>query len=69
MLVIRGFLEVRKHGHLLLPLVDVMYQCGCQLPCFKAGAAAVADMRARFLPNASEQQVGLVALLLIGAGR
>jgi hypothetical protein len=57
MLVIRGFLEARKHSHLLLPLVDVMYTCGCQLPCFKGGATALADLRARFLPQANEQQV------------
>jgi phosphatidylinositol 4-kinase len=55
-LLIRGFLEVRKHSERLLLLVQLMGACGGALPCFSGNVeATVASMRERFYLNITDE--------------
>jgi len=56
LLMIRGFLESRKHVRKFVTLVEIMYR-GSTMECFQLGQQAIDDLRERFLPNASHDQV------------
>ena len=57
LLVVRGLLEARRHQEKLLLSVRATYDgVGGQLPCFRAGEAAIDAMRARFQNQMTTQQ-------------
>jgi len=57
LLVVRGLLEARRHQEKLLLSVRATYDgVGGQLPCFRAGEAAIDAMRARFQNHMTTQQ-------------
>lgn len=63
-LMIQGFLAVRRHADRIILLVEMMSSTGC--PCFKNRAAAVAGLRKRFqlgLPEPAlvEMVLGLIS--------
>jgi phosphatidylinositol 4-kinase len=56
-LVVRGFVEARRHRDKVLLLVQTTLDFGgARWPCFRAGQAAVEALRARFKPDMSMQQ-------------
>jgi phosphatidylinositol 4-kinase len=58
--LLRGFMEVRKHAHRVCLLVEVMMSGGNSeggMACFAAGTATLAQLRARFQLQLSEAQV------------
>lgn len=56
-LMIQGFLALRKHADRIVLLAEMM--AGAGLPCFKSRATAIAGLRKRFHLNLPEPQVGL----------
>lgn len=54
-LMIQGFLAVRKHSDRISLLVEMMVQSGC--PCFKSKVAAVQGLKKRLALNLPEHQV------------
>eukprot|EP00808_Paulinella_micropora_P032215 g60891.t1 len=54
LLVVRGFLEARRHAHKFITLVEVMHNSS--MACFLAGDAAIAALRQRFFLELSEKQ-------------
>jgi phosphatidylinositol 4-kinase len=64
MLFIRGFLELRKHAHKLLLLVEVMYRDHLHMPCF-LGSRALSDLEARFKLKEDGEKVVEHAVSLI----
>ena len=65
-LVVRGFQEARKHRDKLLLIVRATYRgVNGQLPCFRAGEAAIDAMRQRFQPSMTQQQYARFAAGLI----
>jgi len=55
-LVIRGFLEARKHMERILLLVQMIVFSGSNMPCFVAGAKEVmAQLEERFMPKITEE--------------
>ena len=56
-LLVRGFLEARRHREKLLLAVRATFEgVGGALPCFHGGEAAIAAMEARFQPQMSTVQ-------------
>jgi len=55
-LMIRGFLEARKHADKFCVLARIMY-LGSYMACFVNGEQTIVDLRKRFLPNATQDQV------------
>lgn len=54
-LVVRGFLEARKHAERLLLLVEMMFPAA-KMPCFVAGTeATLSAMKDRFMLNLTEE--------------
>ena len=68
-LVIRGFLEARRHREKVLAAVRAACRAtDAQLPCFRAGeAAVVAALEERFHPELSEREAARFAAGLVGA--
>lgn len=62
-LMIQGFLAIRKHADRILLLVEMMQGSGC--PCFKSRVAAVEGLRKRFHLALPEPQVVEVVLGMI----
>jgi len=56
LLMIRGFLEARKHVRKFCLLARIMYH-GSHMGCFVNGEQTIVDLRDRFLPNATHDQV------------
>ncbi|MDP2439229.1 MAG: phosphatidylinositol 4-kinase [archaeon] len=54
-LLIRGFIEARKHAEKIACLVDMMLE-GSVLPCFARGEAASIELRERFCQNLTEDE-------------
>jgi len=54
MLVIKGFLELRRHVDKLISLAEVLIR-GPNMPCFYAGHDTIAALRARFYADKNEQ--------------
>jgi len=56
-LLVRGFVEARRHSDKLLQIVQTTYDFGgASWPCFRGGQAAVDGLRQRFEPHMSMQQ-------------
>lgn len=55
-LLIKGFLEVRKHTDKVVQLVEMM-AIGSNLPCFSAGQATITALRDRFHSSLTEDQL------------
>lgn len=56
-LVVRGFVEARRHQEKILQIVQTTLDFGgAKWPCFRAGQAAIDALRARFQPDMSMQQ-------------
>lgn len=55
MLIIRGFLEVRKNAHKIMCLVEVMSR-ESNMACFQKGEQALMDLKARFCLEKTEAQ-------------
>mmetsp|Transcript_9862 Transcript_9862/g.39983 ORF Transcript_9862/g.39983 Transcript_9862/m.39983 type:complete len:811 (-) Transcript_9862:41-2473(-) len=55
-LLIKGFLEVRKHTDKVVQLVEMM-AIGSNLPCFQAGQATITALRDRFHSSLTEEQL------------
>jgi len=64
LLVIRGFLEARKHAHKIVSLVEVMMQ-GSNMACFLGGPQTLVALRTRFLSDKTEQECVEHAMALI----
>jgi len=65
-LVVRGYLEARRHREkLLLSVIASFRGCGGSLPCFRAGESAIEAMRQRFQPKLNEGQAARFAANLI----
>ncbi|KAL4457452.1 hypothetical protein ABPG75_012317 [Micractinium tetrahymenae] len=64
-LMIQGFLALRKHADRILLLVEMMQNSGC--PCFKSRVAAVQGLKKRFHLALPEPQVVEVVLGLISS--
>jgi len=62
-LLIQGFLAVRKHSDRITLLVEMMSGSGC--PCFKSRAAAVQGLKKRFVLGLPEPAVVEVVLGLV----
>jgi len=56
LLMIRGFLEARKHVRKFCLLARIMFR-GSDMGCFANGEQTILDLRDRFLPDASHDQV------------
>jgi len=56
LLMIRGFLEARKHVRKFCLLARIMFR-GSHMGCFVNGEQTILDLRDRFLPDASHDQV------------
>ena len=57
-LLIRGFLELRKHHERIVVLVEMMARIGAsRLPCFAGGALAIDALRERFRVSLTEEEV------------
>jgi len=56
LLMIRGFLEARKHFRKFCLLARIMYH-GSHMGCFVNGEQTIVDLRDRFLPDATHDQV------------
>ena len=54
-LLIRGFIEARKHAEKIACLVDMMLE-GSVLPCFARGEAAAIELRERFCQSLTEDE-------------
>lgn len=54
-LLIRGFIEARKHAEKIAFLVEMMLE-GSVLPCFARGEAAVIELRERFCQSLTEDE-------------
>lgn len=65
-LVVRGFMEARRHREKLLLMVQATYR-GVEgaLPCFRAGEQTVEAFRQRFQPTMNQQQYARFAAKLI----
>ena len=63
-LMIQGFIAIRKHSDRLLELVSMMSDSGC--PCFKNKVLAVEGLRKRLAPGLSEEALVKHVLTLIG---
>ncbi|KAI8112901.1 hypothetical protein M9434_004221 [Picochlorum sp. BPE23] len=63
-LMIQGFIAIRKHSDRLLELVSMMSDSGC--PCFKNKVLAVEGLRKRLAPGLSEEALVKHVLNLIG---
>jgi len=63
-LMIQGFIAIRKHADRLLELVSMMSDSGC--PCFKNKGMAVEGLRKRLAPGLSEEALVKHVLGLIG---
>lgn len=63
-LMIQGFIAIRKHADRLLELVSMMSDSGC--PCFKNKGMAVEGLRKRLAPGISEEALVKHVLGLIG---
>merc|ERR1719228_1202856 len=55
-LMIRGFLESRKHVDKFCVLARIMYR-GSHMACFVNGEQTIVDLRDRFFPKATQGQV------------
>jgi phosphatidylinositol 4-kinase B len=65
-LVVRGFLEVRRHHSKITLLVEMMLAGNSSLPCFlKGGAVVMAELTSRLHVDASRQECERVANELI----
>jgi len=62
-LMIQGFLAIRKHSDRIVDLVGMMSESGC--PCFKNKVMAVEGLRRRLAPGSSEASVIQLVLGLI----
>jgi len=66
LLVVRGYLEARRHREeLLLSVAAAYHATGGSLPCFRAGEASIDAMRQRFRPHDSEVQAARFAASLV----
>ncbi|ETO08933.1 hypothetical protein RFI_28457 [Reticulomyxa filosa] len=64
-LIVRGFLEVRKHSRKFLLLAKIMFE-GAPMPCFVGGQSALTDFKNRFAENLSNEKCVKHIYRLIG---
>ncbi|ETO25545.1 phosphatidylinositol kinase, partial [Reticulomyxa filosa] len=53
-LIIRGFMEIRKHARKFLLLAKIMFE-GAPMPCFIGGQSALEDFKSRFAEHLSNE--------------
>ena len=63
-LMIQGFIAIRKHADRIVEMVSMMSDSGC--PCFKNKVIAVEGLRKRLVPGVSEENLVKHVLGLIG---
>ena len=63
-LMIQGFIAIRKHADRIVEMVSMMSDSGC--PCFKNKIIAVEGLKKRLVPGVSEENLVKHVLGLIG---
>jgi phosphatidylinositol 4-kinase len=55
LLMIRGFLELRRHADKLVALASILWK-GPHMPCFHTGIDSITQLRSRFYADKTEQE-------------